>query len=129
MYNTLANPHIVKVQHLIWLCLEYLTQMSYQSFIGDNIIPCKEHCTGSDHFFIKCNFKINVTKSNVSPSQDTTSFRSIANIDIVSFKSDLPNSNFCNPDAFQSIDEAASLYDKTLSQLLDKHAPEKNHTC
>ena len=77
--------------------------------------------TTSDHFLVSfdVDMKIIPTNDNVK----YTNYRNFKNIDIGKFKDDILSSELGNFDSCCSVDEAVSLYESVLTQLMDKHCP------
>jgi hypothetical protein len=78
----------------------------------------------SDHFWINCSL---VGAASTSVQKDIT-FRKIKSISVEQFQSDFHASGLLEIDPQDSVETAVSMYNSTLSDLLDKHAPLKKKT-
>ena len=73
----------------------------------------------SDHAFVKCKIKLNRPAYEIRK----INFRQLKKINTDQLKVDITNSDLCRSKDGLSASEKAILYDKTLSSLLDQHAP------
>ena len=91
----------------------------HDGILIDNLI-CKKTITTSDHFFITfdCAFP-----RPIGPQRLVKTGRKIKEINIEMLKEDIHASDISQPEMFVDCDTATALYNKVLSQLLDKHAP------
>ena len=77
----------------------------------------------SDHFSVLCNLK----RAKPTLPVEHVTFRKIKSIDIESFKNDVANTNLCLNSPV-NLDELARCYNKTLADVLNRHAPLQTKT-
>ena len=113
--------HVHEITHISGGTLDLvLTRDSvHDDILIDNLI-CKKTITTSDHFFITfdCAFP-----RPTGPQRLVKTGRKIKEINIEMLKEDIRASDISQPEMFVDYDTATALYNKVLSQLLDKHAP------
>ena len=91
-------------------------------FIKDKVknVQSLDHGTESDHYTVTYELGYantpNTTVKNLS-------YRRFQDIDIDTFKCDIEGSKISNGSLFTSIDEAMTLYNTTLTELMNKHCP------
>ena len=76
--------------------------------------------TSSDHFLVLFDVDTRLSKND---NGKFLSYRNFKSIDISIFKDDLRNSNLSTFDPILTAEEATSLYNSVLTQLMDKHCP------
>ena len=87
------------------------------------IAKCQQDSFFSDHCFVK----VQIRARKPALETKTIKYRSFKSIDTCAFQRDISSSPLCSP-SDENTNVLASLYYETLSQLRDKHAPEKTKT-
>ena len=80
-----------------------------------------ESGTNSDHYLVLFDVELKIIPSKTETK--FTSYRDFNEIDVERFRSEIQDSVLSSIDPSTSLDEAVHLYNTTLSQLLDRHAP------
>ena len=73
----------------------------------------------SDHYVVNCDISLRKPK----PVPNTISFRKIKQIKIEAFKKDILDSDLYRAHNSLDLQSVVELYESSLSQILDKHAP------
>ena len=95
-----------------------LTHVSFKDKLQPPVIIPSS--TRSDHFLVHFDVEL---KPKVCEDLRFSSYRRFKDIDVDEFKTDLMNSELQNVQEDMVADEAFSLYNKVLTQLMDKHCP------
>ena len=96
-----------------------ITNHSFARKMGS--FDIRQSRTTSDHFLVLFDVEL-----KISPKDDNrkyTNYRNFKNIDVDKFKKDILSSDLANFDCSISADDAVSLYDSVLTNLMDKHCP------
>ena len=76
--------------------------------------------TASDHYLVLCDVDLKINATN---EVKYTNYRNFKTIDVEKFKEDILNSELGNFIGVVSVDDAVSLYESVLTELMDKHSP------
>jgi len=95
-----------------------LTRKSFMDKLQTPVI--NPRCIRSDHFLVQFDAEL-----KPKPCEDLgfSSYRRFKDIDVDEFKADLMNSELQSVQEDMAADEAFVLYNKVLTQLMDKHCP------
>ena len=93
-------------------------ERSASSITDIKILP---HGTSSDHYLVHFDLDVSLNPYDTQPK--ILEYRNFSMLDKESFKADLMNSPICSQSFDCSLDEAVSLYNKTLRSLMDKYCP------
>ena len=78
--------------------------------------------TNSDHYLVFFDVELKI-KSTQTEEALYTSYRNFNNIDVNDFKQDIMDSDLGKQDFSDTLEDAVSLYNRVLTELMDKHCP------
>ena len=116
------SQHVTSATHKAGGTLDLIiTRDNITDFIHINNVETITHATDSDHHIVKFNtpFSLVTYKNKFKEIQ----WRDYKSIDIKQFKDDIRNSILCNPAMFLNIENAVDIYESTLTDILNRHAP------
>ena len=115
------SQHVSVPTHIFGHILDLIITRSTNDLI---LGPINATLPLSDHFFVECFIRF------PSPliSSKSVSYRKLKSIDIDAFKSDITLSVLCSNTHWNDLGNLSKLYVSTLSEILDRHAPQKTKT-
>lgn len=112
------TQHISEPTHVKGHTLDLVLSRSVELLVS---APFVHNTLLSDHYWVRCDLLIN----KPGPVQREITFRKIKDIDPIAFGDDITSSVLASPNTFASADDLVDSYNKVLTTLLEKHAPQK----
>ena len=121
LQGALLSQHVRDPTHEAGGILDHVISADSLNERIDDVHVTKSH-TLSDHDFVTFNITGAELPKAVS-NKKILQYRNFRAIDIDAFKEDIVQSELNQPEKFSSLDDTCTLYQETLTELMDKHCP------